>query len=112
MYGEREKMFPSMVQLLSLTSEKAGGIRWCDGGGYGGVEASRFGWRGNTCYRGERCGSISRHGCTAVSCDAMCYVRHTMQLRQPATGSFLLLGSEDPLLFEEWVCDILYVQQR
>lgn len=86
-------------------------------GGVGGLEGLRqaiFGWRGNTCYGGERwvyC-PFSRHGCGVVSCGAMCYVRHTMQLRQPATGSFLLLGSEDPLLFEEWVCDILYVQQR
>lgn len=38
--------------------------------------------------------------------------RYVMQLRQPSSGSFLLLGTEDPLVYEEWVEDILYVQQR
>ena len=37
---------------------------------------------------------------------------YTLQLRQPATGSFLLLGTTDALLYEEWVEDVLYVQQR
>lgn len=40
------------------------------------------------------------------------WLRYVMQLRQPSSGSFLLLGTADPLVYEEWVEDILYVQQR
>lgn len=40
------------------------------------------------------------------------HVRYVVQLRQPSSGSFLLLGTADPLMYEEWVEDILYVQQR
>ncbi|CAN0431619.1 unnamed protein product, partial [Ectocarpus sp. 12 AP-2014] len=38
--------------------------------------------------------------------------RYVVQLRQPSSGSFLLLGTTDALVYEEWVEDILYVQQR
>ncbi|CAM9741113.1 unnamed protein product, partial [Scytosiphon promiscuus] len=38
--------------------------------------------------------------------------RYVLQLRQPSSGSFLLLGATDPLVYEEWVEDVLYVQQR
>lgn len=41
-----------------------------------------------------------------------CPSRLVIQLRDPGTGTYLLLGTTDSLLSEEWLEDLLYVKQR